>query len=55
MTLFSFTNFYLGWDKYSFFDVSVHLGKIRLECGGHIPARPTHSQHEPPQKGHHER
>jgi len=56
LTLFSFKNFYLGWDDINFFDVSVHIGKIRLECGGFVPARYKHQpQHEPPEKGHHER
>ena len=36
-TLIGFKNFYLGIDDHSFFDVSVHLGKLVLECGGHVP------------------
>lgn len=48
-TLISFKNFYLGIDSHSFFDVSVHLGKIVLECGGHVP-----SNHESSQKGGHQ-
>ena len=36
-TLLSFKNFYLGIDDHSYFDLSVHLGKIVLECGGHVP------------------
>jgi hypothetical protein len=46
--LFGFKNFYLGIDNQSFFDVSVHLGKIVLECGGHVP-----TSDEPSQKGGH--
>ena len=55
MQLLSFKNFYLGWDESSFFDVSVHLGKIRVECGGFIPPRHKRpSIHEPTEEGHHE-
>ena len=35
MQLFSRGSFYLGKDDESFFDVSIHLGKYRLEWGGH--------------------
>jgi len=49
MQILSFKNFYLGWDKSSFFDLSVHLGKVRLECGGFIPAK--NKNHGPTQKG----
>jgi hypothetical protein len=48
-TLIAFKNFYLGIDDHSFFDVSVHLGKIVLECGGHVPLSDESSQ-----KGGHE-
>ena len=43
-TLFSFKNFYLGIDDHAFFDISVHLGKIMLQCGGHVPTSDESSQ-----------
>ena len=49
MQLLGFKNFYLGYDQESYFDVSVHLGKLVLECGGHVP-----NSDESSQKGGHE-
>jgi len=37
MNILSFGDFYLGIDKESFTDVSIHLWRIRLECGGPKP------------------
>lgn len=34
MTLFSVANLYLGWDSVSFCDITIHLGRLRLELGG---------------------
>lgn len=34
MTLLSIGNLYIGWDTESFTDVLVHIGKLRVECGG---------------------
>ena len=33
MQLFSKGNFYIGTDDASFFDLSIHFGKFRLEWG----------------------
>lgn len=33
MTLFSIGSLYIGMDDESFFDISIHLGKYRLEWG----------------------
>lgn len=31
-------NFYFGIDKQSYFDLQLHLGNIRLECGSSTPS-----------------
>lgn len=36
MQIFSKGNLYLGKDTDSFFDISIHIGKFRLEWGDHI-------------------
>lgn len=31
-------NFYFGIDRQSYFDLQLHLGNIRLECGSSTPS-----------------
>ena len=49
MHILAFKNFYLGLTT-NLFRLSVHLGKIVLECGGHVP-----NSNESSQKGGDER
>ena len=38
-TLVSFGSFYIGTDTESFWDLSLHLGKFRVEWGGPAPLK----------------
>ena len=44
-----FKDLYIGIDDVSFYDLQLHLGRLRIECGGPLPLKdsgpakkPTH-------------